>query len=251
MRNFLFYIQYSALRPALGVLLGGSLVLSALPALGQTAFRLNLPDLRAPGNRESGATRSTTCIASSDNLVALIPDSNYGLTQSGHPTFYFYLPPTEAPLVKFVMYNEKTNELFYEGQFRIRGESGVLGVTLPDNGLQKSLEVGESYVWYLSVVCNPDAIDQSANPVVEATVERIAPLPEAEQSASADLPRVYAEAGIWYDALAASAELRPSDNGASWNTLLNAVDLEGLILTPLLSEDTAVEQSTSAISPGR
>ncbi|MEL6381704.1 MAG: DUF928 domain-containing protein [Cyanobacteria bacterium J06626_18] len=248
MKNLLFYIQQSAVRRTLGALLGGSLLLSTLPAFGQATFRLNLPDLRAPGNRESGATRSTTCIASNDNLVALIPDSNYGLTQSGHPTFYFYLPPTDAPLVKFVMYNEKTNELFYEGQFRIRGESGVLGVTLPNNGLQKSLEVGESYVWYLSVVCDPNAIDQSANPVVEAMVERVAPVSEAEQSSSTDLPRIYAEAGIWYDALAASAELRASDNNAAWNTLLNAVDLEELILSPVLSEEEAASEQTASVS---
>ena len=246
MKNFLFYRQNSIFRHAISMLLGSSLLFSSLPAFGQATFRLNLPDLRAPGNRESGATRSTTCIASNENLVALIPDSNYGLTQSDYPTFYFYLPPTDAPLVKFVMYNETTNELFYEGQFRIKGESGVLGVTLPNNGLQKSLEVGESYVWYLSVVCDPDAIDQSANPVVEATVSRVAPLPEVTQSTSADLPRVYAEAGIWYDALTASANLRQADNNASWNTLLNAVDLEGFILMPLLSEDASSEQALSA-----
>ena len=236
------------LRRAVGILLGSSLVFGTLPALGQTAFRLNLPDLQAPGNRESGATRSTTCIASNDNLVALIPESNYGLTQEGYPTFYFYLPPTDAPLVKFVVYNETTNELFYEGQFRIKGDSGILGVTLPDNGFQKPLEVDQSYVWYLSVVCNPDAIDQSANPVVEATITRVDPLAEAAQSGPEDLPRVYAEAGIWYDALSASAHLRDLDNSAAWNTLLTAVDLEGLMLMPLLSEgETANSQTASVV----
>ncbi|MEM9003883.1 MAG: DUF928 domain-containing protein [Cyanobacteria bacterium P01_F01_bin.86] len=243
-----FNTRKSMFRRFAGVLLGSSLLFGTLPAFGQAAFRLNLPDLRAPGNRESGATRSTTCIASNENLVALIPDSNYGLTESGYPTFYFYLPPTDAPLVKFVVYNETTNELFYEGQFRIKGESGVLGVTLPNNGLQKSLEVGQSYVWYLSVVCDPDAIDQSANPVVEAMVERVDPLPEVAQSAATDLPRVYAEAGIWYDALAASANLRQQDDGAAWNTLLNAVDLEGLILTPLLSEEASSEAQTVSVT---
>ena len=117
-------------------------------------------------------------------------------------------------------------------------------MTLPNNGFQKSLEVGQSYVWYISVVCDPDAIDQSANPVVEATVARVDSLPEVAQSAPEDLPRVYAEAGIWYDALSASADLRQLDDNAAWNTLLNAVNLEDLMLMPLISEEAASQSET-------
>lgn len=243
-----YYSPTPILRRVAGILLSSGIALGTLPAIAQASFRLNLPNLNAPGNRESGSTRSTTCIASEENLVALMPETNYGLTQKDYPTFYFYLPPTNAPVVKFVMYNETTNELFYEGQFRIKGESGILSVALPNNGLQQPLEVDESYVWYLSVVCDPDAIDQSANPVVEATVARVPEMPEATQSASADRPRIYAEAGIWYDALAASAELKRLEDNVAWNTLLSAIDLDGLILRPLLSNGEPSPEQTASVA---
>ena len=241
------HIQQSISCRTAGILISGSLLFSPLPAIAQASFQLNLPNLSAPGNRESGATRSTTCIAPQENLIALVPESNYGLTHSGYPTFYFYLPPTNAPLIKFVMYNETTNELFYEGQFSIKGNTagegraGIVGITLPNNGLQKPLEVGQSYVWYLTVVCDPDAIDQSGNAVIETTVARVGAPSEADQAPTTDLPRIYAEAGLWYDALAASAALKQVNNTASWNTLLRSVSLERLIPISMLSEETSPE----------
>jgi hypothetical protein len=233
-------LNQTVLYGAAGILLSGSFIVGTLPAIAQATLQLRLPNLSAPGNRESGSTRSTSCIDPTDQLVALMPDTNYGLTQNGYPTFYFYLPPTAAEQVKFVMYNEATNDLFYEGQFRVKGDSGIVSVSLPNNGLQQPLAVDESYVWYLSVVC--DVNDPSANVVVEGTIARVAPLAAVEQAIPASLPSLYAAEGLWYDALDASASLKLQDDTTAWNTLLDAVDLNDFITVPLLTESVSGEE---------
>lgn len=233
LRRSRFELMFSL---TLGVVVGGGLLSALAPAIAQDIFQVKLPDISAPGNRESGSTRSTTCIDPTDNLVALIPQTNYGLTQSAYPTFYFYLPPTTAEHVKFVMLNDSTNELIYESQFGIDGSSGIANITLPNNGIQKPLEVGEAYVWYLAVVCDPT--DPSADVVTEGQIARVDPLPTAAEASEAELPALYAEAGLWYDALAASAPLKQADSPTAWNTLLNAVELSELIPLELLSRDS-------------
>ncbi|NER78133.1 MAG: DUF928 domain-containing protein [Leptolyngbya sp. SIO1D8] len=243
------HVQRSILVRVAGILLGGSSILGSLPAIAQAPLRLNLPDLTAPGNRESGATRSTTCIDPDQKLIALVPESNYGQTQNDYPSFYFYLPPTSAQYVKFRIDNATTNETFYEGQFSLTGDSGIFGITLPSDGVQQPLEVGQSYYWYLTIVCEEVAADRTGDVTIDSMVERVAPVVDSAQSLASDLPGLYAEVGLWYDALDASATLKRADDAAAWNTLLTAVELELLLPVPVLSGDsTARESSASVIS---
>lgn len=215
-------------------------------AIAQRTIQLRLPDISAPGNRESGSTRSTTCIAPRDNLVALVPETNYGLTQAAYPTFYFYVPPTEAEQVKFVLLNDATNELVYEGRFSMQGRSGIASVSLPNNGLQQPLEVDQTYVWYLAVVCDP--ADPSADVVVEGYVGRVAPLVTTAEAELAELPALFASEGLWYDALTASAALKADNSTSEWNTLLDAVGLNELIPLPLLTDDLTPMASEQTVS---
>ncbi len=226
------------------LILGGSFILPTGAGLAQSRqVQLNLPNLSAPGNRQSGASRSESCISPEDSLSALMPASNYGLTIEGYPSFFFYLPEISAQVVEFALYNETTMELVYEGRFTPQGEAGIVSVTLPNNGFQKALEVGQSYFWGFSVVCNVD--DPSSSIVVEGTLRRIEP--SASLSAALDtatpetLPSILAEAGIWHDALTTSAPLAANANGEAWKALLEAVDLGDLTTTPLLSGGLIVE----------
>ena len=204
-------------------------------------LQLNLPPLSAPGNRESGSTRSpVSCLTNPNEAVyALMPDTNYGLTATGYPSFYFYLPETQVQLVRFVVYEEATGNLFYEGQFNIKGDAGIVNLQLPENGIQRPLAVGESYYWYFSVICDPNNAD--ADYVVSGTIQRVeapADLSDALSAAvPADLPNLYAQAGLWHDALMASAQLRASgETAAPWQSLLAAVNLDRFASQPMLSD---------------
>lgn len=221
-----------------GLWMLGTPSLGQWSALAQAGLQLNLPDLNAPGNRESGSSRSESCLEPGESLVALMPDSNYALTRNGHPRFFFYLPPTNAEAVNFILYHEESGAVFYEGHFSIEDKSGIVSLSLPDNGLQQSLEADEAYYWYFSVVCASN--DPNRNEVVSGTVQRITPDAEtAEAIAAANpqtLPAVYAQAGLWQDALAAAAALKQDGNPAAWNALLQSVELQSIAEAPLLSE---------------
>jgi len=235
-----------ALSVSAGLLLGGSVLALVSPAIAQNNIRLQLPDISAPGNRESGSTRSTTCIAPDERLVALMPESNYGLTEHAYPSVYFYLPETTAEHLKFVVFNESTNELMYEGRFKIDRSAGIASVGLPDNGIQQPLAVGEAYVWYVSVICNP--ADPSADVVTEGQIARVDPLVAATNATASELPALYAEAGLWYDAIAASAQLKQTaENSNDWNALLDAVELDALIPADLLSLSGLPEVAPTAL----
>ncbi len=229
-----FHVPQVVRKRGLGVIAAGSVLLVSLPAIAQSTVQLRLPNLSAPGNRESGSTRDTTCILPNSQLTAIIPTSNYGLTQSAYPTLYFYLPPSSAPQVKFVMYHEATNKLFYEARFSLQSESGIIGITLPNNGFQAEMALNQPYVWYLAVVCNES--DPGSDVVLEGRIMRVDNLVGSEQIPLPSLPALYAENGLWFDALAASAELKKSrDDSSAWNDLLNAVDLGQLTSAPLIS----------------
>jgi hypothetical protein len=68
------------------------------------------------------------------------------------------------------------------------------------------LLVGKEYRWSVTLLCNRDR--PSANPFIQTWIERIPTTPSLTQqlaAASSDRDRasIYAQAGLWYDALAA------------------------------------------------
>jgi len=80
-------------------------------------------------------------------------------------------------------------------------------IRLADHGVR--LVPGVSYRWYVAVV--PDSGRRSKDILAGGAIERVAP-PEGlaaklAQADKATLPFLYAEAGIWYDALATISEL--------------------------------------------
>jgi hypothetical protein len=210
-------------------------------AMAQTVRFNPPPSIGAPGNREAGAVRSATCTTSDRGLLALIPETNLGLTTAAHPTLHVYLPPSTAETGEFVLYQEGTNDLVYSKSFDVKDETGVFAIALPDDNTAPSLEVGKQYYWYFTIVCNPD--DRASDVTVQGNIQRVAvssSIANQLRSASArDLPEIYAAAGIWYDALASLADLNhlnPDDPFAQsgWSSLLGAVGLQSVANEPLL-----------------
>ncbi|NJN86669.1 MAG: DUF928 domain-containing protein [Leptolyngbyaceae cyanobacterium SL_7_1] len=244
------------LRTALPLSLLGTITVVGLPDVSM-AQQFVPPDRGLPGRREGGGTRGS-CLRGQVPLTALMPASNFAQTTKTSPTFFWYVPPFLAETAEFVLLDEHDNEL-YHTTVQLVEDGGVVSLSLPTvkdaSGTDVSLlNEGQDYHWYFSLICDPD--DRSGDVFAEGWIQRVQPTlaltnrlaiarTEREQAA------VYAEAGIWHDALTTLAELRrsqPSNSAllSNWITLLESVDLENIASEPIISccEPVPSEQST-------
>jgi hypothetical protein len=207
----------------------------------------------APRDRRGAGTRGN-CPATNKALTALVSlmsktanqkqvttgtaNTQYvlGLTTAEHPTFWFYVPylPKDINSVKFVLLDEKKNSLTKEPiPITLSNTPGVISVTIPKT--EKPLEIGQYYHWYFLIDCNPQS--RSEDIAVEGLVQRIVPSYELTRRLETATPRqrvaLYAQAGIWQDAVTTLGELKrtkPKDAtlAADWKELLESVGLEDI-----------------------
>lgn len=196
------------------------------------------PPLRGmPGRREGGGTRGG-CLVGQQSLMALMPESNLSLTVSERPTFFWYIPPTTAEMAEFTLLDARNQEV-YKTAVPINQESGI--ISLQSSEELPALEAGVDYRWYFSLVC--DLQDRSADVFTTGWIQRIVPntalTTHLETVAEVDRPAVYAEAGLWQDALSSLVILRrsqPQDASISrqWTRLLESVELGHIADQPLV-----------------
>jgi hypothetical protein len=195
------------------------------------------PDRGLPGRREGGGTRGN-CITAQPTLTALMPQSNFGRTTRAYPTLLWYIPKNTAVSAEFELMNDQ-EETVYKTQVQLTSEPGIIQLTAPETVSAAALEVGRTYHWYFSLVCDPQ--DRSGDPITEGWIERIQPdallLSQLDKATDRDRATRYAEAGIWYDALNTLVELQaayPQDSTVlrSWKALLTSVDLGKLAELP-------------------
>jgi hypothetical protein len=174
------------------------------------------------------------------NLTALVPKNKIGRTVSDYPTFFFYLPQTDAELAELILEDESGNEIYRE-DLTIKNLSGVIGVSIPANTNVPPLEVGKSYTWKFTVVC--DAEDRSSDQLETGIVRRVELSPDILSQLEVADPRqkavIYAENGIWQDALsnlAAARRANPNDTdlAADWESLLDSVALPEIAKEPIV-----------------
>lgn len=221
----------------------------------------------APGQRVGGASRGR-CPVASKRLTALVPiitttadksqnpvlasvptGSVLGLTATNHPTFWFYFPYslTSARPVEFILKDDKDN-IIYQTELSESGTTpGVVGFKLPHT--VPPLEVNKRYNWFFTIACDSkDSISsdqEEPNKIfVSGWVERVSLSPalqrQLEQARPQQQARLYANAGIWHEAVTALAELRRQNpNDATlrqeWANLLRSVNLEAIASEPITS----------------
>lgn len=227
-----------------GLFLG--LLVCGYPILALADSSFVVPKRGLPGRREGGGTRG--CIQSNPSrVIALLPDTNLGLTTAAYPRFFWYVPKTTARQAEFALYDVDESQvnrtLIYKTTFRITGTPGVASLTLPNNATIPPLVVNQDYRWSLTLICNPS--NDKANLNINGWVQRVAPSSElTNQLAKAD-PRnrvaLYAQNGLWFDTLTTLAELRcarPKDASLAtgWSSLLKQVNLSAIADQPLIQQ---------------
>jgi hypothetical protein len=207
---------------------------------GGPRFIQPIEDIDAPPTGRVRSVRGGCASSSQLSLTALVPKNKIGRTVSDYPTFFFYLPQTEAELAELILEDESGNQI-YQQDLTIKNLSGVIGVNIPANTNVPPLEVGKNYTWKFTVVCDPE--DRSSDQLETGIVRRVELsadiLPQLDVADPRQKAVIYAENGIWQDALgtlAAARRANPNDTdlAADWETLLNSVTLGEIAKEPIV-----------------
>ena len=183
------------------------------------ADSFNPPDRGLPGRRRGGGTRniqSSCLISPSVPLTALLPANNLGLTTAMYPQIFWFVPAHNAPYIEVSLYATNTDfqdqNLLFLSQFQTNGTAGIGHFKIPDGINFTPLKEGDTYHWYISLVCDPD--DRSRDITVSGWLERIPLDPDLaiqlNNLTGIDRSQAFAQNGVWYDALEILAELQCS-----------------------------------------
>lgn len=176
-------------------------------------------------------------------LVALVPSSslgNYGLTLDGYPSFYIHMPAVPGARLEFILLDELGDRI-YETGYLVGDQEATFSIDLPRNANLPPLEVGLSYNWQVRLKLNPNSI--VTDYIVQGQIERFEPeaslMKDLEGASPEEKVVLYAQAGLWYDALHTLAELRranPNDPllANEWAQLLRSVGLDDIADQPLI-----------------
>ena len=138
------------------------------------------------------------------SLTLLVPPSHLPTTSSSHPTFFLHLENIPTRPLLFTVVEPGIVEPVFEQKLTLK-QSGLVPIKLPESS--RGLEAGKEYYWTVSIPCNQKRPSQNA--YARAAIKRISlPARIAEKLISnpdnLEKARIYAQSGIWYDALATS-----------------------------------------------
>ena len=167
-------------------------------ATAAPGFSYRPPARGAPASRVGGGSRGSAEITG--ELAVLAPDHT-GLTTRSQPTLYWYLSEPANARLDVTVTNDKQIDPLLEQIIGIPKSAGIQSLDLAKVGA--TLKPGVEYRWFVSLT--PDEQQRSNDVVASGTIEYVKPDAALENTvASADdltQARIYAEDGIWYDAI--------------------------------------------------
>lgn len=194
-----------------------------------TRVRFRPPASGAPSVRLTGGSRGN-----GDDTVALdvlAPDA-VGFTTREQPSlFWFQSKAVNARLEVAVLQDNRVEPLCRVVVDRATS-AGIQRLNLADQGVK--LMPGVEYEWVVALVTDPE--NRSSDLVASGAIKRVEPdaalKQQLSQAVPEEIPGIYAQAGIWYDALAVLSDQiasRPQDNELreARAQLLKQVRLEG------------------------
>lgn len=163
------------------------------------------PPMRgAPAGRVGGGTRGSQ--RDVFVLSVLAPDHS-GFTTSDQPNLYWYISNSTSLPIEFTLMDSQGIQPILETRLSAPVKAGIQRVRLADYNIR--LAPGAAYRWFVAVV--PDADRRSKDILAGGAIERVEMAADVKaklaQAGKNETPFVYAQAGIWYDALRAISEL--------------------------------------------
>jgi hypothetical protein len=182
------------------------------------------PPMRgAPGGRVGGASRGTIRPAAPLPIIDLLaPEDHTGLTTSATPTLYFRVPRRVNDPMRLTISAPRQPLPIIEASIPSPPAAGIYAVRLADYRVR--LEPGIVYTWSVSVILTPGA--PSRDIVASASLLRVSADPRLDDAVGTASPArraaLLADAGLWYDAVAAAAGLGQQ---TALDALMNEVGL--------------------------
>ena len=136
-------------------------------------------------------------------LAVLVPD-HVARTSSEQPALFWYIDaiPEPGTSLIFALLDEDSVEPISEITLTVT-KPGVQRISLAEQGVK--LEPGVEYEWSVALVLDPK--QRSSDIIASGWAIRVDAPTKLGSEPSTDLVTAYAEAGLWYDALATISEL--------------------------------------------
>ncbi len=210
----------------------------------------NLPTARRTGSDSIGAIRGHTdevCTKAGENMRAIAPENGLGFTFDDYPYFFWYFPGVESDSVPiiFTLIGQEKREVngkvktrpvsIYETALNIE-QSGIIAFPLPAKS--EPLKEEQEYQWRIQINCTEQTTMFLKYSIKRQSTENPELIRKLETTPVDQHPILFAESGVWFDALkmiALQLEQAPGDPSLEkdWNDLLKLIDFEDLIGQPI------------------
>lgn len=168
------------------------------------------PKRGKPGGRIGGGTRGKGSVFP---VVSVLTPDHTGLTTKAQPELYCYVSnPTNKP-IEFSLNLEQEGKTIAHKAINGIPEEGILRLSLSDLGVELSPDM--EYTWFVTMVIDPD--QPSTDVFSGGSIMRVHPSGTIEKKLKGanemEVPAIYAEEGIWYEALSSLSRLIEEDPG--------------------------------------
>jgi hypothetical protein len=212
---FLMCLSLAATKPALAEYKN--------PETGDDAPNSQTTSIAATRGVCNSSADSAEQKANSTTLTALAPYSHVGKSTATNPTLTWYVSDRESYPLEFWLYEFEPSRYDGKGkavyQAKLASSAGIMTHSLPTE--QVNLTPGKDYIWQVAIICNPNSPSQSLVVNNQIKVVEIAPTVTTQLNTTSDVvtrANIYAQAGLWYDALAEVAT-QPNDPQATELTI--------------------------------
>ncbi len=168
-----------------------------------TGFVYKPPMRGAPASRVGGGSRGS---GAADFVLNVLAPDQTGLTTQAQPTLYWYASGPSTTSVEVTVIAEVAEQPLLTKNLTVT-PGGVQSIDLAKYGV--TLKPDTEYEWFVSVV--PDPEQRSKDITSGGTIQRVAGDPailaRAASAGERQAPRIYAETGLWYDAIDALSRL--------------------------------------------
>ena len=163
------------------------------------------PPLRgAPGGRVGGGSRG---VGDELTTLSILAPNHVGLTFQEQPTLYWYISKTTRHLIELTIIEDQAIYPLFEKGIDPPSQPGIQHIRLKEYGVHLSPKT--QYRWFVALIPDPD---QRSKDIIAGGIIEHVEVPEKlrEKLLQADKREtiyIYAEEGIWYDALMMISDL--------------------------------------------